>query len=143
MLILKMAQHFWLGQRAQMLADLSMDQETPDANPDKLFALWLRYQTTNDRGFHKCVDQLLKLRAQRLKEVIGFERHEEQVSRAREQAETRAAAKSRHAAVESRKQELHRFAISLAEGKLEHQTLPKAAFDHSPAWMESRNQNAE
>jgi hypothetical protein len=136
MLILKMAQHFWLSQRAQMLADLSMDQETPDANPDKLFTLWLRYQTANDRGFHKCVDQLLKLRAQRLKEVIGFERHEEQVSRAREQAETRQATETRKQASETRKQELHKYAVPLAEAKLAHQMLLNDGFDVAITHME-------
>ncbi|MGH9352436.1 MAG: hypothetical protein ACRD2G_09780 [Terriglobia bacterium] len=42
-LILKMAQHFWLSQRAQILCDLSMDRETAASDPEKLFALWLRW----------------------------------------------------------------------------------------------------
>lgn len=92
-LILQMAQHFWLTQRAQLLCDLALEQGTADANPDKTFSLWLRYQTTNQRGFHKCLDQLLKIRAQRFKEAIGFERQKEQ-SRAREQPETRAQART-------------------------------------------------
>jgi hypothetical protein len=65
-LVEKLAQHFWLSQRAQRLADLSIEDE-------KKFALFLRYQTTNDRAFHKCLDQLLKLRAQKRKAQIGFE----------------------------------------------------------------------
>jgi hypothetical protein len=127
MLILKMAQHFWLSQRAQTLADLSMDPETGAANPDQLFALWLRYQTTNDRAFHKCVDQLLKLRAQRLKEVIGFERrnreadaHEQKLSRGREEAEVR----QNH---ERQRAERHQLAVSLAEAKLNQQILVNSA----------------
>jgi hypothetical protein len=65
-LVEKLAQHFWLSQRAQRLADLSIENE-------KQFALFLRYQTTNDRAFHKCLDQLLKLRAEKRKAEIGFE----------------------------------------------------------------------
>jgi hypothetical protein len=93
MLILQMAQHFWLTQRAQLLCDLALEQGTADGNPDKTFSLWLRYQTTSRRGFHKCLDQLIKLRAQRFKEAIGFERQKER-SRVREQAEIRAQART-------------------------------------------------
>lgn len=52
MLILEMAQHFWLTQRAQILCDLALEQ---GAAP-KDFALWLRYQTTHEQGFNKCLD---------------------------------------------------------------------------------------
>jgi hypothetical protein len=70
-LVEKLAQHFWLSQRAQRYADLSMDNE-------KQFSLFLRYQTTNDRAFHKCLDQLLKRRAEKRKEQIGFESQKRQ-----------------------------------------------------------------
>jgi hypothetical protein len=136
MLILKMAQHFWLSQRAQLLADLSMDPQAPDANPDKLFPLWLRYQTTNDRGFHKCLDQLIKLRAQRFKEAIGFERQNRQAdsdarkqSRDSEAAVTRQAVEERKQATETRKQDLHQFNVLLAQAKLDHQALLNLLLD--------------
>ncbi len=48
-----------------------MDNEKP-------FSLFLRYQTTNDRAFHKCLDQLLKLRAEKRKEQDGFESQKRQ-----------------------------------------------------------------
>jgi hypothetical protein len=35
MLVEKMAQHFWLSQRAQRLADLSMDPEIPNIKTSK------------------------------------------------------------------------------------------------------------
>jgi hypothetical protein len=131
MLILKMAQHFRLSQRAQTLVDLSMDPQTPDANPDKLFPLWLRYQTANDRAFDKCLDQLLKLRAQRFKEAFGFERQNRQadaearkLSRERERAELRQA-------TEKRKQDLHPLAVSLAEAKVHYQRLLNESLDPS------------
>jgi hypothetical protein len=131
MLILKMAQHFWLSQRAQTLADLSMDPETGAANPDQLFALWLRYQTTNDRAFHKCIDQILKLRAQRFKEAIGFERqNREEELRARKLTRDREGAVARQAA-EKRKQDLHPLAVSLAEAKITYQRRLNDSLDHS------------
>jgi hypothetical protein len=40
-----MAQHYWVRQRAQSLQDHYLD--------DKNLALYLRYQTANDRGFSK------------------------------------------------------------------------------------------
>jgi hypothetical protein len=91
-LVEKLAQHFWLSQRAQRYADLSMDNE-------KQFSLFLRYQTTNDRAFHKCLDQLLKLRAEKRKEQNGFE------SQKRQEAEATA------------KQELNQAKARLANAK--------------------------
>jgi len=95
LLVEKMAQSFWLSQRAQRFAEESMDDE-------KRFSLFLRYQTTNDRGFHKCLDQLLKLRAEKRKQEIGFE------SQKQKEAE------------ETRKQELHEARVRLANAKASH-----------------------
>jgi hypothetical protein len=112
MLVEKMAQHFWLSQRAQRLADLSMDPDIPNVNQEKQFALFLRYQTTNDRAFHKCLDQLLRLRAERRKQEIGFE------SEKRAEAE-----EARKQAAEIRKQELHSWRLLLAEAEADHRML--------------------
>jgi hypothetical protein len=139
LVVLKMAQHFWLSQRAQKLCDLTLETET--TNPEKLFPLWLRYQVTNDRGFHKCLDQLLRIRSQRTKEAIGFERQKER-SRAREQAETRAEARAEalqaresqraeraqqraeaHRNREEERVQLHTLAVGLAEARLTHQNF--------------------
>ncbi len=38
------------------------------AERERYFALYMRYQTTNKRAFSKCLHDLLKLRAARLKE---------------------------------------------------------------------------
>jgi hypothetical protein len=65
-LVKKMAQHYWLSQRAIRM------QNNDDTN-DQQFALYLRYQTTNDRAFSKSLSDLLKLRSERRKEQIGFE----------------------------------------------------------------------
>ena len=50
-LILRMAQNFWLSQRAIRLQN---DALLAGYTPDKL-ALLLRYQTSNDRGYHQCL----------------------------------------------------------------------------------------
>jgi low affinity Fe/Cu permease len=94
MLVEKLAQHFWLQQRAHRFSEIAKD--------DKQFALFLRYQTTHDRAFHKCLDQLLKLRAEKRKAEIGFE------SQKQKQAE------------EARRQQMHEARVRLTNAKAGH-----------------------
>jgi hypothetical protein len=68
-LVLCMAQHFWLGQRAICLQNGAF---VNGDSPAKI-ALLMRYQTSNDRGYHHCVSQLLKIRAEKYRQEIGFE----------------------------------------------------------------------
>ena len=111
LLVQKMAQHYWLSQRALSLQDeCATDEDLTLDQQQKQFALFLRYQTTNDRAFHKCLNDLLKLRAEKRKIEIGFE----------SQA-LRKAAESRRQSAEKRKQDLHQLAIQMAEAKLNHQ----------------------
>lgn len=56
-LVSRMAEHVWLSRRAQRLQDAALTE-----GDDRKFTLYLRYQTTNDRAFHKCLADLLKLR---------------------------------------------------------------------------------
>jgi hypothetical protein len=99
-LVEKMAQHFWLSQRAQKLTDIAIETQN-----DKQLALFLRYRTTNDRAFHKSLDQLVKLRAEKRKQEIGFESQ-----------------KQKQAAAE-RQQEMHEARVRLANAKAEHLEL--------------------
>jgi hypothetical protein len=69
-LVNNMATHYWLAQRAIRLQTSAFDDGVVD---EKKLALYLRYQTTHDRAFHKCLSDLLKLRAERRREQIGFE----------------------------------------------------------------------
>jgi hypothetical protein len=73
LLVEKMAQHQWLSQRALVLQDMCFQRDVPDCDSEKKLALYLRYQTTHDRAYHKYFDQLLKLRAEMRKQEIGFE----------------------------------------------------------------------
>ncbi|MBV9759138.1 MAG: hypothetical protein JO340_01125 [Acidobacteriaceae bacterium] len=128
-LVQKMAQHYWLSQRAQRLQDLTMAEDLPAKDQDRQFSLFLRYQTTNDRAFHKSLNDLLKLRAEQRRMEIGFEsQRQKQASLAlRQSAETRRldeAARSQRA--EDRKEQLHKWAVMLAEAKVDHR-LDEAA----------------
>jgi hypothetical protein len=73
-LVEHMAQHFWLRKRAITFQDRCFDRETGLID-QKAFALYLRYEATHDRGFHKCLAELLKLRAEKQKSEIGFASH--------------------------------------------------------------------
>jgi hypothetical protein len=73
-----MAQYHWLCNRAMTLQQDCFDAETRQIKDQKLFALYLRYETTHQRAFHKCLNDLLKLRAEKPKQQIGFESHRRQ-----------------------------------------------------------------
>jgi hypothetical protein len=110
-LVEKMAQSYWLRKRALYLQDqCCTDEELTLDEQKKQLALFLRYQTTHDRAFHRALTDLLKLRAEKRKAEIGFESQKQ-----------KEAQESRRTAAEMRKQELHQFAVLLAEAKIDHQ----------------------
>jgi hypothetical protein len=147
LLVEKMAQHHWLSQRAQRLQDVTMAEDLPAKDQDrrldepaglseaktKKMALFLRYQTTNDRAFHQCLTQLLKLRAEKRRSEIGFESQQQ-----------KKAQEARHEAAEKRKQDLHRWAVLLAEAKVDHQQVLtlNAEMDRTQATI-ARNERME
>ncbi len=132
-LVEKMAQHFWLAQRALYLQDTCFNRATVESsdnstgsavpvlckNAEKQLALYLRYHSTHDRAFYKCCDELRKLRKDERKVEIGFE------SQKRKQAEAarKEAAEARREFNENRKHELHEWALLLAEAKFQHQQV--------------------
>jgi hypothetical protein len=99
LLVEKMAQHQWLSQRALVLQQMRFRRDVPDCDNEKKLALYLRYQTTRERAYHKYFDQLLKLRSQTRRNEIRFESQ-----RARE-------------ADEARKQEAHEARVRVADAK--------------------------
>jgi hypothetical protein len=105
LLVEKMAQHQWLAQRALVLQDMCFQRDIPSCDDDKKLALYLRYQTTHERAFHKYLDQFQKLRAEARKAQIGFESQ-----KAREADETR-------------RQEAHEARARLAHAKAAHLEL--------------------
>jgi hypothetical protein len=73
LLVTAMAQHRWLLDRANRLQESCFDQETARITDQKLFSLYLRYATTHERAFHKCLNDLLKLRNHKINQQFGFE----------------------------------------------------------------------
>jgi hypothetical protein len=70
-LVERMAQHHWLRDRAGLLQSNCFAED--GSVDEKRLALYLRYQTTHERAFHQCLNDLLKLRAEKRKADIGFE----------------------------------------------------------------------
>ena len=107
-LVERMAQHHWLRNRATLLqGNCFLDDGTID---DKRLALYLRYEVTHERAFHKCLTELLRIRAEKRKQEIGFEsqkRKQEEHDRKQEQHKM--------------KKDLHQWAVTFAEAKLYHQ----------------------
>jgi hypothetical protein len=65
LLVIEMAQSWWLTQRA---IHFQNECFTADGVDEKRLSLFLRYQTTHERTFHKALDTLLKLKRSRARE---------------------------------------------------------------------------
>jgi hypothetical protein len=103
-----MAQHHWLRSRAEALESGCFKEDgTLD---DKRLALFMRYRTSHERAFHKCLAELLKLKAEKRKEQIGFESQKRISDEGTRKQEKHEMAK-----------EHHKWAILLAEAKVDHQ----------------------
>ena len=142
LLVERMAQHFWLTQRAIRLQNKCLEDGFPTADDDRGLPLYLRYQLTHERAFHKSLNALLKLRAEKRRAEIGFESQE----RKRNEEARKQADQTRREAGENRKQELHRYSVLLAEAKYEHQDVLNFNLRHTataPASSENRPLAAE
>ncbi len=117
-----MAEHYWLKQRAITLQNECFTADLSPRDFEKRLALYMRYQTTNDRGFSKCLNDLLKLRAEKRKERIGFD------SQKRQEAE-----QARKQSVENRKLDVHRMDVLLAEAKVDHQLSLTHSIEYATA----------
>jgi hypothetical protein len=106
-----MAQHWWLGQRALRLQEFCFKSDVPmlEHDSEKELALYLRYQTTHERAFQKCLNDLLKLRAQHAREL------------------READARRRHKAGEARRQEMHEARLQAVKAKTEQVRANTAA----------------
>ncbi len=72
-LVNNMAESTWLSQRAAKLIDATTDPDTGVITDPLMFNLYMRYQTTHTRAFHKSLNDLLKLRKETRTEQNGFE----------------------------------------------------------------------
>jgi hypothetical protein len=105
-LLQRMAEHEWMRQRAQRLSNRMFHCDPQRADPlrretHQAFALMLRYETMHERAYNSALSMLLKYRAEKKKEQIGFERK----AAAAEQLQMR---KQRHESAEKARQvDLH------------------------------------
>jgi hypothetical protein len=95
-LINGMAEFHWLANRAQTLQNSCLDPQTGQITDAALFSLYLRYQTTHTRAFHKCLNDLVKLRSERRKTENGFEAQERKKEELRIQNERHEMKKEHH-----------------------------------------------
>jgi hypothetical protein len=101
-LVTRMAEHEWMRRRALRLIDRMFDCDPKFADPFirntyKPFALMMRYESMHERAYNNAFALLLKYRAEKKKEKIGFERE----SAAAEQLKMR---KQRHESAEKARQ---------------------------------------
>jgi hypothetical protein len=124
-LVTSMAECHWLAQRAQRLQDTCIDPETGAITDAPKASLYLRYFTTHTRMFHKSLNDLAKLRADRRKAELGFE-----AQRLKEQAQKRQT--ERH----EMKKQSHAVDLANKEGKIRNQACVNAKMR-----LEARLQN--
>ena len=95
-LVERMAQHHWMRTRAINYQTACLEEENGlDA---ARFNLFLRYEGQQERAFHKCLADLLKLRAEKQKAEIGFASH-------------------------TRKQEAHAFDLLFRQAEIDHEQV--------------------
>jgi len=109
-LVDRMAQHHWLRSRAQAFESGCFREDgTLD---EKRLALFMRYRTSHERAFHKCLADLLKLRAEKRRTEIGFESQKRVNEEHTRKQEKQGMAK-----------EHHKWEVLLAEAKVDHQQV--------------------
>ncbi len=107
LLVGKMAQHYWLAQRAITIQSMAMHAGPFAPGAEGRVTTYLRYQAQHERAFRQALADLLKLRSEKRKQEIGFE------------------SEKRKDAKESRTVELHRYAVARAESKFDRYIVGK------------------
>jgi hypothetical protein len=95
-LVERMAQHHWMRTRAVHYQTACLESE--DGLDTARLNLFMRYESTQERAFHTCLADLLKLRAEKQKAEIGFASH-------------------------TRKQEMHAFDLLFRQAEIDHQQV--------------------
>jgi len=122
-LVTGMAQHHWQSQRAMRLQQplLAPALETGVAADAKQLGLYLRYQSTHDRAYHKALSQLLRLRSDRRRSQIGFDsqkaRNEMQQAKLAAFTETQVTKQAQAVRAQEMKEELHAAKLRRSEAK--------------------------
>jgi hypothetical protein len=122
-LVTAMAQHHWLSQRALRLQQPLFEAaiETGSAPDAKQLGLFLRYQSTNDRAYHKALSQLLRLRSDQRRSHIGFEsqkaRNEMQQAKLVAFAQAQATKQQQAIRAQEMREELHAAKLRRSEAR--------------------------
>lgn len=119
MLVQKMAQHYWLSQRALLLQDLQFSFDRPScetADDERQLALFMRYHTSHERSFQRYWNELRSHRKEKENRQIGFE--------SQKRAQVR---ELRHESEEMRKEELHQARLRLLHARIARLEAPPVA----------------
>jgi hypothetical protein len=128
-LVTAMTQHHWLEQRALRLQQPIFETalETGAAPDGKQLGLYLRYQSTNERAYHKALSQLLRLRSDRRRSQIGFEsqkaRNDLQEVKLAAFTEAQQSKQQRAIRAQEMKEELHTAKLRRAEAHANYAEL--------------------
>jgi hypothetical protein len=106
-LLESMVQARWLVRRAMLLQQICFHTDLPSCRDPQL-ALYLRYQSTHERAFHKAYAALLKIKADRQKNQIAAARQETD-------QQLGFVLQKRREAAETCKQEQHEAALRVKE----------------------------
>ncbi len=87
-LVNTMIESHWLANRAMFLAQTATNLETGLIEDPHMFSLYLRYETTHRRAFHKAMNDLLKLRKEMRKAENGFEAQKSAAPQTKSENET-------------------------------------------------------
>jgi hypothetical protein len=104
-LVQKAAEHHWFSGRAVRLQESLMPQALGAPVDSKALSLYVRYQTTNDRAFQRCIQQLRSIKNDRRREQVGFE------------------SQKRAVAAEIRRQEIHEARLRELESRTRSRDL--------------------
>jgi hypothetical protein len=117
-----MAQHHWLRNRAEAFESGCFKEDgTLD---EKRLALFMRYRTSHERAFHKCLAELLKLRAEKRKTGLDEAALSQRAEDSRIGFESQKRISEQHTRQQEKQEmakEHHKWDILLAEAKLDHQ----------------------
>ena len=116
-----MAEHHSLRQRAMRLEESCFDYITGQIIDERKLALYLRYQTSHERAFHKALNDVLKAKSRKAKDEL-----DEAALSQRAEGSSKAFERQQHAQADQiRKQECHemekerqKWTTLLAEAKL-------------------------
>ena len=126
LLIEKMAQAYWLSQRAVRLQNIAFEPHLSPEEHRRELALYTRYHAQHTRAFHKALNDLLKLRAEKRKAEIGFELQKRREAQQQAQAEREKARTEREKINEERRQ--------AAEKRRQDRRESKRAIAQAEAW---------